>query len=155
MTEEEYKICIDFSIRRKNFNLYLHAVDLSQSIFTCPSCGFPTLSSRNSYEICDICNWEDDGQDDQNADKVLGGPNSELSLTMSRIKIGAELKILEENLNGRLITNPDRFFSIMENHKQRLKKVINEIGLYTDIRDPLYDKLKTTQNLIKHDLIEK
>lgn len=35
-------------------------------------------------EICDICFWEDDGQDDQDADEVRGGPNGSLSLTEAR-----------------------------------------------------------------------
>jgi len=30
--------------------------------FTCPCCGYPTLSeSPGSYEICEVCYWEDDG----------------------------------------------------------------------------------------------
>jgi hypothetical protein len=36
------------------------------------------------YEICPVCYWEDDGQDDADADEVLGGPNGSLSLTAAR-----------------------------------------------------------------------
>jgi hypothetical protein len=50
----------------------------------CPCCGFKTLSERGGYEICDVCFWEDDGQDDDDADEVLGGPNGDLSLTEGR-----------------------------------------------------------------------
>ncbi|HEY6234893.1 MAG TPA: CPCC family cysteine-rich protein, partial [Candidatus Elarobacter sp.] len=35
-------------------------------------------------DICDLCWWEDDGQDDPNADHVAGGPNSDYSLTEAR-----------------------------------------------------------------------
>jgi hypothetical protein len=50
----------------------------------CPCCGYPTLTERASYEICELCNWEDDGQDDDSADEVWGGPNSDYSLTEAR-----------------------------------------------------------------------
>lgn len=50
----------------------------------CPCCGYRTLGARSDYEICPICWWEDDGQDDRDADIVVGGPNYELSLTQAR-----------------------------------------------------------------------
>jgi hypothetical protein len=50
----------------------------------CPCCGCNTLGERGVYEICPVCYWEDDGQDEQNADEVWGGPNGALSLTEAR-----------------------------------------------------------------------
>ncbi len=50
----------------------------------CPCCYCRTLSERDIYEICPVCFWEDDGQDDHNADVVRGGPNGKLSLTAAR-----------------------------------------------------------------------
>jgi hypothetical protein len=50
----------------------------------CPCCGYPTLPSRANYDICELCNWEDDGQDDEDADEVMGGPNFTYSLTEAR-----------------------------------------------------------------------
>lgn len=50
----------------------------------CPCCGYPLLTGERSFEWCSLCCWEDDGQDDQNADEVLGGPNADLSLTEAR-----------------------------------------------------------------------
>lgn len=55
------------------------------SLYSCPCCGCRTLTARGCYEICEICYWEDDGQDDHDADTVRGGPNHELSLTQARI----------------------------------------------------------------------
>nr|WP_280668315.1 CPCC family cysteine-rich protein [Kitasatospora sp. MAP12-44] len=52
--------------------------------YTCPCCRMPMLDTRCCYEICVECGWEDDGQDDHNADRVLGGPNGSLSLTEAR-----------------------------------------------------------------------
>jgi hypothetical protein len=34
--------------------------------------------------MCPVCFWEDDGQDDEDADTVRGGPNGSLSLTGAR-----------------------------------------------------------------------
>ncbi|MFE3454553.1 CPCC family cysteine-rich protein [Nonomuraea sp. NPDC059194] len=52
--------------------------------YPCPCCGFLTLATRGGYEICPVCFWEDDGQDDHDANEVRGGPNYELSLTQGR-----------------------------------------------------------------------
>ena len=60
---------------------------------TCPCCGYPTINGRGVYEICSLCNWEDDGQDDSErspypgyfrADDVAGGPNADYSLSEAR-----------------------------------------------------------------------
>lgn len=37
------------------------------------------------FEICPVCFWEDDGQDDHDADVVRGGPNRSLSLQDARL----------------------------------------------------------------------
>ena len=52
---------------------------------TCPCCGFRTLRERAAFEMCPVCWWEDDGQDDADADVVRGGPNGELSLSKARL----------------------------------------------------------------------
>ena len=54
------------------------------SLYRCPCCGYRTLDERGSFDICQVCFWEDDGQDDHDADEVRGGPNYELSLTQAR-----------------------------------------------------------------------
>lgn len=50
----------------------------------CPCCGYPTLESGADYEICELCNWEDDGQSDDDADGVGDGPNADYSLSEAR-----------------------------------------------------------------------
>ncbi|WP_345359683.1 CPCC family cysteine-rich protein [Saccharopolyspora cebuensis] len=52
--------------------------------YPCPCCGFVTLDERGGFEVCSVCFWEDDGQDDHDADRVRGGPNGSLSLTEAR-----------------------------------------------------------------------
>ncbi|WP_175440095.1 CPCC family cysteine-rich protein [Micromonospora nigra] len=54
--------------------------------YTCPCCGHATLSERGSYEICDECSWEDDGQDNHDSAVVRGGPNGSLSLDEARVQ---------------------------------------------------------------------
>jgi len=51
----------------------------------CPCCGAKTLETRAEYEICRVCWWEDDGQDNKDADIIMGGPNYGISLTQGRI----------------------------------------------------------------------
>lgn len=38
--------------------------------FTCPCCGFLMLAERNAGQICDLCNWEDEGFDDDQAHRT-------------------------------------------------------------------------------------
>ncbi len=42
--------------------------------FSCPCCGYPTLGDASQFGFCQICWWEDDGQDDVDADEIRGGP---------------------------------------------------------------------------------
>ncbi|WP_316225424.1 CPCC family cysteine-rich protein [Bradyrhizobium sp. SZCCHNS3052] len=56
----------------------------SEVRYRCPCCRFLTLGERGGFEICPVCYWEDDGQDDHDADLVRGGPNGALSLTEAR-----------------------------------------------------------------------
>jgi Cysteine-rich CPCC len=49
--------------------------------YPCPCCRFKPLTARGSDEICPVCCWEDDGQDNHDADEVRGGPNRDLSLS--------------------------------------------------------------------------
>lgn len=53
--------------------------------YGCPCCGYLTLGERGGFEICDVCFWEDDGQDAHDADVIRGGPNGPLSLTQARL----------------------------------------------------------------------
>lgn len=52
---------------------------------SCPCCGCRTIEERGNYDICKVCWWEDDGQDNEHADKETGGPNYGISLTQGRI----------------------------------------------------------------------
>ena len=43
-----------------------------EPMFACPCCGYFSLSSSASYEICSVCFWEDDGVRDEH---TVSGPN--------------------------------------------------------------------------------
>ncbi|MDX1053376.1 hypothetical protein GOL41_27070 [Sinorhizobium medicae] len=50
----------------------------------CPCCKLPTLEQRNRFDVCVVCFWEDDSQDDPHADEVWHGPNGDYSLARAR-----------------------------------------------------------------------
>lgn len=64
----------------------------------CPCCGYATLENVADFDICDICYWEDDGQDFIETSEEFRGPNG-VSLSEARknyIEFGAaEKKDLE------------------------------------------------------------
>jgi hypothetical protein len=75
----------------------------------CPCCKYKTLSERGGFEICPVCYWEDDGQDEHDADVVRGGPNGSLSLRQAQLnyqRFGAS----DESFRGsvRLPTESER-----------------------------------------------
>ncbi|MDK8182029.1 CPCC family cysteine-rich protein [Paenibacillus sp. UMB4589-SE434] len=94
--------------------------------FNCPCCGYPTLEERRGWEICCLCNWEDDGQDDPHADNVWGGPNQDYSLTEAR-----------ENFKKYYIMYRDRQIILKQTDKeiQTKKSLINA-----------FEKLRTADN---------
>ncbi|MFB9215669.1 CPCC family cysteine-rich protein [Vibrio sinaloensis] len=53
------------------------------TLYACPCCGYATIGEPAEYEICEICFWEDDGQDDPDSENFLGGPNG-VSLNEAR-----------------------------------------------------------------------
>ncbi|HEY9683395.1 MAG TPA: CPCC family cysteine-rich protein [Oculatellaceae cyanobacterium] len=48
----------------------------SNSRLPCMCCGHPTILERGSYEICEVCNWEDDPVQ-ANYPDMSGGANEE------------------------------------------------------------------------------
>jgi hypothetical protein len=71
---------------------------LPDTKYKCPCCGFKTLLERGGYDICEVCFWEDDGQDDHDADEVRGGPNKDLSLTQARRNFLSSIGACEEDM---------------------------------------------------------
>lgn len=55
-----------------------------EKLFACPCCGRKTLQEQASFDICRVCWWEDDGQDNIDADKTFGGANYGITLAQAR-----------------------------------------------------------------------
>lgn len=141
----------DLNKRRKWFDEYARKVALKingESIiinrFTCPCCGYPTLNERAGWDICHICNWEDDGQDDQDASKIRGGANHGYSLDMGRDNFEKYLIMYSPD------NNPTIFGGDSETEvtlKQELIAIFEEIQLR--------DKEDSSQHREKVLLVEK
>jgi len=129
----------EFKQRRVKFDEYLkkNQIKLSDGIkkFTCPCCGFPTLNERGGYEICVLCKWEDDYQDDKDANEVLGGPNGKLSLTQARKNFQKYLlcdgkESPDKDAPYKIVKNEliELFYELLDNKyssKQIIKKIDN------------------------------
>ena len=56
---------------------------MDSSLFPCPACGFLVFSEPpGSYEICDVCGWEDDPV--QLRHQLMGGGANKQSLAQSQ-----------------------------------------------------------------------
>lgn len=53
--------------------------------FRCPCCGYRTLNAPESLELCPVCWWQDDGQEDDDAADVRLTVNGHLSLNEARV----------------------------------------------------------------------
>lgn len=116
--DKNTKILADFHERRALFDEYIKQLQLTRCC-TCPSCGYPTIDSRGHYNMCVICHWEDDNQDDPRADEEWGGPNT-LSLTESRLKIGKKLQESAKHLGGTINQSPREVLEIIWDNDARL-----------------------------------
>jgi hypothetical protein len=73
-----------FEVYSPGLNAQAGSEQFGEVRYACPCCGYPTLGSLGEFEICSLCRWEDDGQDDADADLVRGGPNHSISLVEAR-----------------------------------------------------------------------
>ncbi len=74
--------------------------------FLCPCCYFPTLNARSGYEICAVCWWEDTGQDDENAEEHIRGPNHQHSLTEARTNFIDHLNMFDDGKEISAVNEP-------------------------------------------------
>jgi len=152
ITDSDKIILNEFSNRRETCNGYIQTKKLN--LFTCPGCGYPTLSRRDSYEICVVCFWEDDGQDDEDALKIKGGPNSELSLIENRINFGHSFHKLADSIGGIIVTDPEEIMNALNIHSERMKKWDDEKLLHVDVNDPLWKEWENDSKKVLIELIK-
>lgn len=125
LTDSDKKILSDFYKRRKLFDTHIH--DKGLNIFTCPGCGYPTLGERGGYEICEVCHWEDDNQDDKEADEVWGGPNGDLSLTENRINIGRALIGIADSMKSEINLDASYVLKAVEHFNGKIEELVNRM----------------------------
>jgi hypothetical protein len=56
---------------------------MQEDLLPCPCCNGLTLSGRGDYEICDVCEWEDDPV--QSDDPMFAGGANRSSLNEARM----------------------------------------------------------------------
>lgn len=151
LTIEDKLLLEQFTSRRKQFDKFI--CENGYGFYTCPGCGFPTLEERGCYQICPICEWEDNNQDDENANEVWGGPNYDLSLTEKRLKINIILNNLSDKLNGKINENGEDVLAILRNHQKRMKIIIKKISPNTEIYDPIWVAYREESKRVLNDLI--
>jgi len=78
-----------------------------------------------------MCNWEDDGQSDEDADIVRGGPNGDYSLSEARLNFNKYMCMYELDRDMR-ITGGDTPEEL--ELKKMLKASYEEIGDYNNLR---------------------
>ena len=56
----------------------------NSDLMPCPCCGSKTFTARGEYEICGVCDWEDDPT--QSADTTYAGGANKISLNEAQKK---------------------------------------------------------------------
>jgi hypothetical protein len=119
----------------------------------CPCCGYPTLQERGNSDICELCNWEDDGQDDVDADEIRGGPNSDYSLTEARKNFLRYMVMYAPNRDQR-ITSGDSPLEIET--KKALVTLFNKYLTSSDSEKPkLGQEIKRLEAALKQEILRK
>jgi uncharacterized Zn finger protein (UPF0148 family) len=153
LTSEDNNLLAEFATRRAIIGRYIRQFKLH--LFTCPSCGFPTLHQQGGFELCAVCDWKDDGQDDEDADEILGGPNGKLSLTEYRVAAGYSLRASAHECNGSLVTDPMEILDIIDRHEARMDafQEVNSMNVEDD--HPVWEAWKKEKAKLRDDLIKK
>lgn len=103
---------------------------------SCPVCGYLTLDERDSFGICSICFWEDDGIDDFEVNED-SGPNHMTLREGREIFQEAKRKLLTENVVGdNLVDTLKNKFKNLDNSIEQSNKDKSEIiSLQNEIVD--------------------
>src|SRR5262245_5260023 len=58
-----------FEVYSTDLNAQAGGDQSNEVTYACTCCGYPTLRALGEFDICFLCCWEDDGQDDADADR--------------------------------------------------------------------------------------
>jgi hypothetical protein len=120
----------------------------------CPCCGFRTLAARRAFEVCSICAWEDDGQDDPVADQIWGGPNGTYSLSNARANVLAhgDMYARKVRIDGAERPSPTRVSLLSDLHRILDKTDLDEASF--SLREYIRGILSGTE-LLREDRLRK
>ncbi|MEK4525284.1 CPCC family cysteine-rich protein [Paenibacillus sp. FSL H8-0104] len=97
--------------------------------YKCPCCGYLTLFEL--FEICSMCNWEDDGQDDSHAEERWGGPNGDYTLSEARANFKRHLHMYREPIEDKYEYSLKKL--LIQKHHIYIEN--NEMALWEQIID--------------------
>ncbi|MCY7293332.1 MAG: hypothetical protein LH615_14225, partial [Ferruginibacter sp.] len=95
-----------------------------------------------------------DGQDDDDADEILGGPNYELSLTENRLKIGKQLMNIAKSVNGEINTDPKIILIILLAHEANVSDILNKIPDDANLNHPLINQYENAGQELLRSLVK-
>lgn len=98
---------------------------------TCPCCRYLTLPLRDhpnmpTYSICELCDWQDDGQNDMDAEKIYGGPNGKYSLSEARENFKRNLVMFSQDDVSRIMVDSPKESLIKSLLIEKFKKINDE-----------------------------
>ncbi len=96
---------------------------MTNKLYACPVCGFETFDeSPGSYNICDVCGWEDDGV--QLANPACGGGANSESLIEAQEKIlkGYPTTIKETNIIHKKYKRNQKWRPLTEAEKEKYRQ---------------------------------
>ncbi len=152
LSTEDNNILAEFNTRRAIVGRYIRQHKIQR--FTCPSCAFPTLYQQGVFEVCAVCDWEDDGQDDEDTDDIVGGPNGKLSLTEYRVATGYMLRTLCHQEKGVLVGEPAQILTIIEKHEAGMDAFHEVHSMNVDDDHPVWEAWKKEKMKLRIDLIK-
>ena len=152
LTEEDKSLLASFNKRRLFIQNFIDENNLKLTV--CPGCGFPSFSEDWFHDICSVCNWQHDGQDDPHADEIWGGPNYELSLTENRLNICRTLKEKSKEQDGKMKDEPNEILKAIEGHQKRMNSFDDDKMMDALRDDPIWKEWDKASKEILNDLIK-
>ncbi len=92
----------------------------------CPCCKLPTLPRSWLHEICPVCSWQNDGQNELDKYEVFGGPNKDYSLAEAQLNFRKYYTMFRPS---------DRLFTKLNKMAETKKELVETYLLLSECRD--------------------
>jgi hypothetical protein len=125
-------------VNRKFYEHYEPSGELVQ-VYCCPCCGYPTVGEPPSYEICQVCSWEDD--DVTYDEPGATAANGDYSLAEARQNFQQHLTMYRANeeCGPQLRQHGYKFihdFELKPDKLERKRRLMSQLDLYMAEPDP-------------------